>query len=486
MKKLYYVFVFLILLVLFVTGTDSCNDKRRQRSDQKLANSYCGSCHKLPNPASLTKDVWRDNIMSRMSDYYNWTEVSRFKYANKKIFEDRGAIPMSDTIWAALQHYFVSGGLDEPIVRAYDALPIQTHFQIQQVDNICSGRGITAVAIDENNDNIIAACNSQLLTINQEGLLSKVSNSGGLVSGIFPKDTSSAYILDPGILDPHNEALGSMNGWNQQTDNIETIYKGLQRPVYLSQSDNDIFISEFGDETGGLGQLQFDSKKYLNASKLPGAYKSFIYDYDKDGTDEVIVMFAQAMEGIYVREVEAVDQTFVPLLSFLPEWGISDVDTTDVNLDGWTDLVIVNGDNADFSLIPKAYHGVRVYLNNQNGGYEESFSFPMHGASQVRALDANNDGFDDLLVGAYFAIDDRDRLMILLHNADPNNLAYAPHRIAEASLGRWMVINKGDVDGDGDLDAIIGSFVISKKSASINDKEVGDQTDLLILLNKSK
>jgi len=45
------------------------------------------------------------------------------------------------------------------------------------------------------------------------------------------------------------------------------------------------------------------------------------------------------------------------------------MDTTDVNHDGWTDLVVVNGDNADFSIIPKAYHGVRVYLNNQHGGY---------------------------------------------------------------------------------------------------------------------
>ena len=475
----------MLLFVLFLTGTESCRIGEN-RSPRKLAKAYCGVCHRLPDPGSLTKDVWKNNIMPKMSGYYNWTEVSQFRYANKGIFQQPGTIPMSDTIWAELQDYFVSGGLEAPMVRVYDDLPIQSYFEVRQVDNICTKRGITAVALDEEHHNILAGCDSQLLTINLQGLLLKSSNSGGLISGIFPKDLSTAYILDPGFLDPHNEALGALKVWNKTTDKIETIHEGLQRPVHLSRSGNNIFISEYGDETGGLGQLQLVSKEYLNAAKLPGVYKSFIFDYDKDGNDEIIVLFAQAMEGVYVREVDILNKHFGQLLSFVPEWGISDMDTTDVNHDGWTDLVVVNGDNADFSIIPKAYHGVRVYLNNQHGGYEESYSFPMHGASQVRTLDANGDGFDDLLVGAYFAEDERDQLLLLLHNGNPKDLDYLPQRIAEANLGRWMVINKGDVDGDGDLDAVIGSFVISKKSSSINIKGAKDQTNLLLLLNKSK
>ncbi len=421
-----------------------------------------------------------------MSGYYNWTKVSRFKYANKGMFQQPGSIPMSDTTWAELQQYFVSGGLDEPVVRIYDDLPVQDYLQVKQIRDLCSGRGITAVAIDEKNRNIISACDRQLLRISSEGLLLNSLDTEGLISGIFPIDSVFAYILDPGILDPHNGTMGALKIWNRITNSLETIQKGLERPVHLVRRDQDIFISEFGDQTGGLGQLELKEKKYLSASKLPGAYKSFVFDYDKNGKEEIIVMFAQAMEGVYVREVDATKRNFRPLLSFGPEWGISDLDTTDVNHDGWTDLVVVNGDNADFSIIPKAYHGVRVYLNNQNGGYEEAYSFPMHGASQVRTLDANGDGFDDLLVGAYFAEDDNDRLLLLLHNGNSEEVGYSPQRIAAANAGRWMVINKGDVDGDGDLDAVIGSFVISKNGSDVNKNGVAGQTNLLLLLNKSK
>ena len=45
-------------------------------------------------------------------------------------------------------------------------------------------------------------------------------------------------------------------------------------------------------------------------------------------------------------------------------------------------------------------------------------------------------------------------------------------------------MNKGDIDDDGDLDIIIGSFEIENPSRG-NKKGEKSQTDLLLLLNRS-
>jgi len=197
----------------------------------------------------------------------------------------------------------------------------------------------------------LAGCDSTILRFNPEGTFLNTTMTNGLVSGILPISETENYIIDPGILDPHDNKLGALKVWNSSSSDIITVKDQLARPVYLNQVDSILFISEYGNEKGQLSELNLSNNKLNPASNLPGAYKSIVFDYDQDGNDEILVMFAQALEGVYVREVNRTDKSFVPLLSFIPEWGISDIDTADVNQDGWTDLIIANGDNADYSML---------------------------------------------------------------------------------------------------------------------------------------
>lgn len=485
MNKNNIIWIIFAVLVLFGLYTILSNESNNGKQVNTLVTRYCGSCHHVPSANALTKSMWEKGVFPRMAEYFKWSDRSRFNYANRNFYAETGTIPMSDTIWATLQSYFVEGGLDEPVRRQYGDLPIQNYFDVQSVLDICDGRGITSVTLDEYNHTIIAACDSTLFTINQDGESVNSINSGGLVSGVFPLNENTAWVLDPGVLDPHDASFGTLKQWDLNNASLSIIKSELSRPIYLTPSDSNLFISEFGNEKGRLSEFNIETLGYTSASTLPGAYKSIIFDYDKDGNDEILVMFAQALEGIYVREVDDPKKSFVPVLSFTPEWGVSDMDTLDVNNDGWTDLVVVNGDNADYSIMPKAYHGVRIYLNNKKGRFEETYSFPLHGATQVQTLDANGDGFNDILVGSFFAIDKKDRLMLLLSDGDRNKINYTPYRFLEAQEGRWMVMNTGDIDGDGDKDAIIGSFEIVSQSG-FNEKGEKGQTDLLLLLNKSK
>lgn len=485
MSKSYIIYACFILIIGLCFGAIACGlEKDSNAENIKLTTRYCARCHHLPDPQSLTKDVWERSIMPKMSKYFIWSGESKFSYAKRSIYNETGTIPMTDELWTSLMDHYVNNGIEEVSELVHEDLAEQSFFEVKTINDYCNGRGISAVAIDQFNSSFLVACDSTISKITPSGAVVNSTMTDGLISGIFPSDKSSAWVTDPRFLDPHNMTLGKLKKWNYLSDELIVIKENLARPVYLTRSEDKLFISEFGNLEGQLSEMNIDGSGQKTAHNLPGGYRSIIFDFDQDGKDEILTLFAQALEGVYVREVDATDKRFVPVVSFTPEWGISDMDTADVNRDGWTDLIIVNGDNADYSPISKAYHGVRVYLNNKNGRFEEAYTFPLHGATQVQSLDANGDGRMDLLVASFFAIDDSNNLILLIDDGVEGEISYTPYQVSESNEGRWMVMDAGDVDGDGDTDAILGSFKNVNYDQPQKEKE-GAATDILLLLNQS-
>ena len=52
---------------------------------------------------------------------------------------------------------------------------------------------------------------------------------------------------------------------------------------------------------------------------------------------------------------------------FSPIMGTSYFELQDLNGDGALDLLVSNGDNWDYSSVPKPYHGFRIYENKGDG-----------------------------------------------------------------------------------------------------------------------
>jgi len=100
MKKVIFAWGFLLLGALIILTEYSCSNSAADANVEKLVATYCGRCHHVPDPASLTKSIWEKNIMKKMSEYYKWSGPSRFRYANRSFYLETGTIPMSDTIWA--------------------------------------------------------------------------------------------------------------------------------------------------------------------------------------------------------------------------------------------------------------------------------------------------------------------------------------------------------------------------------------------------
>jgi hypothetical protein len=129
-----------------------------------------------------------------------------------------------------------------------------------------------------------------------------------------------------------------------------------------------------------------------------------------------------------------------------------------VNGDGHADLVYTNGDAGDYPSPPRPYHGVRIFLSDGRGKFAEKYFHPLPGAFKALARDFDGDGDVDVAAIAFYPdyASGAPRPFVYLENA--GGMRFVARTFAEADLGRWLTMDAGDVDGDGDVDLVLGSF----------------------------
>src|SRR5215203_1604106 len=132
---------------------------------------------------------------------------------------------------------------------------------------------------------------------------------------------------------------------------------------------------------------------------------------------------------------------------------------TDVNKDGLLDLVVASGGNEFYGL--NEHNSPRVYLNGSNGRLtrlQNAFTNLYVTASCVIPYDLNNDGYEDLFIGARtipWEYGQVPRSYLLLNNKKGKFIdvtdTYAPDL---ATLGFVTNAVWFDIDGDGDKDLL--------------------------------
>src|SRR5205085_10544019 len=136
---------------------------------------------------------------------------------------------------------------------------------------------------------------------------------------------------------------------------------------------------------------------------LPGAIKAYPYDYNKDGKTDILALFAQGEEGIFLYTNKG-DGNFEEkrLIRFPALYGSSYFELADFNKDGYPDILYTCGDNADYSTIFKPYHGVYIFLNDKTNHFIQKYFFPINGCYKAIARDFDGDEDLDIATISYF------------------------------------------------------------------------------------
>jgi hypothetical protein len=240
--------------------------------------------------------------------------------------------------------------------------------------------------------------------------------SGPIVGLDFQKGAMVA--CDIGVLNPNNGKFGKglliSVGANQKmrVDSIP-LFDSLARPVQLTAVDlnqdglTDYLACEFGHLTGSLSWIEnIGGGKYRHhiIRPVPGAIKAYVQDYNHDGLPDIWVLFGQGDEGIFFF-INLGNGKFSEskVLEFLVFYGSSYFELDDFNHDGYPDILYTCGDNADYSVVLKPYHGVYIFMNDGQNHFTQKYFFPINGCYKAMARDFDSDGDLDLAVISFFA-----------------------------------------------------------------------------------
>jgi len=466
---------------------------------EALAKQYCQSCHELPAPGLLPKNVWQYSTLPYMAIMLG---VSKEIDQLQKPLSDYAILRpssqlISDADWEKIKAYYLEKAPKELAVPAYAPLKQNTLFAIEDLPVALPYGTIpnfTAVRIDAQRHQIIAGdqSNRVIWVLDAQGKpVQQLANQDALT---YVERWKEQYLFT--FIGTTTQANPDVNGSVLTFSNGVTapLLQGLNRPIELKATDLDgdgqqeFISSEFGFKEGGMSVWKKQGgawvKKVLNPQT--GATHVDIRDFNGDGRLDIVALFAQGDERIMLYTNKGgLNFEEKRLLRFPSIYGTSSFDMGDVDGDGDLDIVCTAGDNADFSTILKPYHGVYVYENQGQMTFKQRDFFAQNGATKVMLADFDADGDQDMLSIALFPdIAKRpEEGLLYLNNTGKG---FALQTIPVNHLGRWSVMDIADIEGDGDLDVVLGSHAVAKFPAGGFDPAWKNSKGILILRNKRK
>lgn len=470
-------------------------------SGKALAQTYCVSCHILPEPQLLPKEIWEKGVMpnmalrlglgNRMGYLMSLDSEEMMAVLEAESYPENPVLAPED--YKKIVDYYVHNAPEKPLPQAKKTLPTLglKGFEVKSMPSSQQIPMVTMVRFRPENKTLYVGLRGEnridIFDVKSKRVDSLKINSP--VSDIHFNKDNSIQLLTMGIMDPNNQKKGVLSEINALKQPKNVLEK-LQRPVQMTYSDfnqdgkEDVLICSFGNETGKLAWYENGTMQEHLLKQTPGARTAVVKDMNNDKLLDIVVLTTQARESILLfinkGNGEFEEQQ---LLEFPSVYGSSYMDLVDFNKDGFMDILYTNGDNADLSMCLKNYHGIRIYLNDGKNHFTEKYFYPMYGAAKAMAADFDLDGDMDIAAISFFPDENQKPHEGFLMLDNQGDMSFKVSTFKQAKQGKWMVMDVADMDLDGDSDIMLGSFY---KKNLYGKSEKTKSLGVIILENKRK
>lgn len=463
---------------------------------ETLAKMYCGSCHEYVKPEMLDKKTWQNRTLPEMGlrlgigDVFS-KNVLQVQQGTENLVHE-SIYPLTPKIheedYQKIVDFYLKNAPEKPLPQP----------RRETIKDELKGFSFTPFLLSEGYQNNTTAIGYDPLTGvilagSPRGEIKRFSLTDGKIltdsimePGVFSvirKWKNDWYFLDLGRLGPHEKKLGKLIRYNEKTGS-SYVLENLHKPADYAFTDinedgtEDMVVCNFGFETGNLAWYDGKTRKETVIKDMPGARNLVLKDMDNDGREDIVVLYAQGLEGIsifYNKGRGKFKEKVV--LKFSPVYGSSWFELADFNNDGLPDILYANGDNADYSVTLKNYHGIRIFENTGGDRFRQAWFYPLYGATKAMAGDFDGDGDLDIAAIAYYRNEAKEGFVYFENKGRYN---FSPSTFKEVASGQWMTMELGDVNTDGRLDIILGAHDLARKNKAVNAP-----SEVAVLLNEN-